>query len=171
MKKAQKFTIGLEIRKLDLIDIISLSVFAVIDIGRVYLNYFLYPEMYKVFYDLILGFLLLAVLISPFLIRFKSVYFSGIWLILSTIYIIVGQRALSFVALLIFLLYHIIRLAFLKKYNREFIPPSLGRGWHIDQYSPLEGRSSGEEDVRFLRLFGYCSTIILILSIFFSAKK
>jgi len=142
-----------------------------IDIGRLYLNYSSYPVSFKFFYDLIFAFLAILALASPFLIRFTNIFYSIGWLFLSLLYIIEADRAISAVAFFLFLSYHIIRYFFRTKYNREFIPPNLGRGWSIDQYNELEGRSSGTEDANYLKLFVWIAAVILLGCLFLSGKK
>ena len=168
----RKYTIlHLEIRKLDLNEIITLIIFFAIDLGRLCLNIFYQPEKYKFFYDLIFAFLLMWAVISPFARRFSSFYFSICWLLLSVFYILEGDRALSFVSLLLFLLCHLVRLLFRKRYGIEFVPPDPMKGRFISVYSETEGRASSEEDNSYMKIIIWVGTIILVSCLWLSGKR
>ena len=139
----RKYTIlHLEIRRLDLNDIVSLAIFFAIDIGRLCLNIFSQVEKYKVFYDVGFALLMIFIMVSSFAACFSSLYFSICWFLLSVLYIVEGDRALSYVSLLLFLLCHIVRLLFILRCNTEFVPPEAMKGRFISVYSELEGRAS-----------------------------
>lgn len=168
----KKFTIGkLEVRKLDSIDILSLSFFLTIDIGRFYLNYNSYTEMYKFFYDLGFAGLLMVVFTGSFLIRFRNLVFSLIWLLLSIIYIIEGDRALMLTPFLFLLLYHGVRYVFIRKYNREFIPPELGKGWAINSVDESDGKVGGKEDTVYLRIIAWAGLLLILTCLVISGRR
>ena len=168
----KKFTVGkFEILKLNSIDIFILSFFLAIDLGRFYLNYYSYVEMYKFFYDLGFAGLLLVFFAGSFLIRFRNLIFSLIWLFLSVIYIIEGDRALEFIPLLFLLLYHSARYAFVRRYNREFIPPELGKGWSINSIDVLDGKVGGKEDTLYLRIIAWVGLLIVLTCLVISGKR
>jgi hypothetical protein len=168
----RKYVIGhLVIRSLDLTDIISLSIFLAIDIGMGWLVYFSYPEEYKFFYNSAVEILTLGLIISPFSMRFTSVSFSVGWLILSLIYIVEKNISLSYVPLLMFLLYHIARFAFWKKYDRELIPPELGKGSSMSTYSARERRWGGKEDEKYLKIMVWVGAFILATCLLLAGKR
>lgn len=170
--KVRKFTIvNLEIRKLDWIDYLILIILLIVEAGRHYLDYSSNIEMHIFLYDLGFAFLIYFFTISPVSYRFTSFYFSAAWLLLTIVYIFPGNRMLSYVALLLFLLFHFIRFFFRRKYKREFIPPSLGRGNYIEIYNKIEGLSSRKEDAKYLRIIAYIGVLILLLCVWFSGKS
>lgn len=168
----KKFTISkLEILKLNTIDILILSLFFTIDIGRFCLNYYSYTEMYKFFCDLGFAGLLMVVFIGSFLIRFRNLVFSLIWLFLSIIYIIEGDRALMLTPLLFLLLYHGVRYAFIRRYNREFIPPELGKGWAMNSVNESDGKVGGKEDTIYLRIIAWVGLLLILTCLVISGRR
>lgn len=168
----RKYTIfHLEVIKLNSNEIIPLAIFFAIDIGRLCLNIFAQPEKYKFFYDLGFAFVLMWIVISPFASFFSRFYFSICWLLLSILYIVEGDRALSFVSLLLFLLCHIVRLLFRKRYGMEFIPPDPMKGGFISQYSEREGRDSGEEDNSYMKIIIWGGVLIFASCLWLSGKR
>ena len=161
----------LEVRKLDLNDIVSLSIFFALDIGRLCLNIFSQAEKYKFFYDVGFAFLMIFIMVSSFAARFSSLYFSTCWFLLSVLYVVEGDRALSYVSLLLFLLYHIVRLLFMLRYKMEFVPPEATKGRFISVYSELEDRSSDNRDNTYMKMIIWGATFILCSCIMLSGKK
>ncbi|MCQ6961432.1 hypothetical protein NPE20_25890 [Mucilaginibacter sp. JC4] len=168
----RKYTIfHLEIRKLNLEEIISLAIFFAIDIGRLCLNIFSQPEKYKFFYDFGLAFLMMFVVVSSFAAYFTSFYFSITWFLLSVLYIVEGDRALSYLCLLLFLLFHCVRLLFIRRYKIEFVPPEPLKGRFRSVYSELEGRSSDKRDNTYMSIIIWGATFIFLSCLMLSGKK
>lgn len=161
----------LEIRKLDLNDIISVAIFFAIDIGRLCLNIFSQAEKYKFFYDVGFAFLIIFIVVSSFAACFSSLYFSICWFLLSVLYIVEGDRALSYVCLLLFLLCQIVRLLFIRRYNMEFVPPEAMKGRFTSVYSKLEGRASDDRDNNYMKIIIWGAAMILFSCLMLSGKK
>ena len=158
----RRFTIlHLEIRKFDFFDWISLSLFAV----SVSIDLILISETKSKFISslFISGIIANFILATPFGIRFRNFYFSIIWFILSLIFLL-NSTSFSKLPLLLFILYHILRLFFWKAYKKEFIPYSAGRGKLYRYVSKIEGRGGYKEDRMYMIimillgfvLFMYC---------------
>ena len=168
----RKYTIlHLEIRKLDLNDIVSLAIFFAIDIGRLCLNIFSQAEKYKFFYDVGFAFLMIFIMVSAFAACFSSLYFSICWFLLSVLYIVEGDRALSWVCLLLFLLCHIVRFLFMRRYNIEFVPSEPMKGRFTSVYSELEGRASDDRDNTYMKIIIWGAILILCSCLWLSGKK
>ena len=161
----------LEIRKLDLNDIVSLAIFFSLDIGRLCLNFFSEQGKYKFIYDAGFAFLMIFIIVSPFAACFSSLYFSICWFVLSVLYGVEGARALSYVCMLLFLLCHIVRLLFIRRYNIEFVPPEPMKGRMISVYSELEGRASDDRDNTYMKIIIWGAAFILFSCLMLSGKR
>ncbi len=161
----RKFTIGgLELRPLSSTDRIILTVYATAIMFQILTEYLL-PQ-YK-FHGLFLisftiGFLTVS---TPFGLRFRGVYFSSIWFIVSIIFLTRGT-SLSLIPINTFILYHILRFIFWKKYKKEFIPYDAVRGGYLRYVSKIEGRGGYKEDRQFMHLLLWTGIIIIMISIF-----
>lgn len=100
---------------------------------------------------------------SPFGLRFRNIYFSIIWLVLSLV-LLIDNYFLSLIPISTFILYHIIRIIFWKKNNREFIPYQSGKGKMFRFKSYFEGRYGDLTDKKYTKILlgigiliiGYC---------------
>jgi hypothetical protein len=168
----RKYTIfHLEIRKLDLNDIVSLAIFFAIDVGRLCLNIFSQAEKYKFFYDMGFAFIMIFIMVSSFAACFSSLYFSIYWFLLSVLYVVEGDRALSYFCLLLFILCHIVRLLFIRRYKMEFVPPEPLKGRFRSVYSELEGRSSDKRDNTYMSIIIWGAIFIFLSCLMLSGKK
>lgn len=147
----RKFTIAkLEVRKFSSWDIVALSTFTLVVIIHLFLTEY-YPQ--KGFHLTIAGSCVAAYLIftSPFGLRFRNIKFSVIWLLLSLLFLY-ENYPIAQIPLQGFLLYHILRLIFWKRYKKEFIPYESGRGKLLRYVSKIEGRGGYKEDRFFMKL-------------------
>lgn len=99
---------------------------------------------------------------SPFGLRFRNVYFSILWLILSLIFLIANYFT-ALIPLLTFILYHIIRMIFWKKNKREFIPYETGKGQMYRYKSYFEGRYGDLKDKRYTKILLGIGILIILL--------
>ncbi|NHA05206.1 hypothetical protein G7092_15460 [Mucilaginibacter sp. HC2] len=146
----RKFTIGqLEIRRLDRLDILLLLLYAAL----VALTYIFKEQAQSYFLlELITCFFCTGVLIlSPIGIRLRSIYFSIIWLLLSLLFIF-NTHSIAWIPLFDFLLYHIVRLVFWTKHDREFIPFTVGRGALYRYISKIEHMGGSSIDKGYMKL-------------------
>lgn len=100
---------------------------------------------------------------SPFGLRFRNVYFSIIWLLLCSAFLIENYY-LGIVPILTFALYHSVRLFFWRKYNREFIPYQVGRGALFRHRSFFEGRSGNNKDKLYTKILLAVGILIFMFS-------
>ena len=147
----RKFTFGkLEIRKFIISDYLYLSAFF---ISVVYYFYVLeynpenkFPTTLWISWAI--GFQTVS---SPFGLRFRNIYFSLIWLLLSSVFLI-QNNSLGLIPILTFFLYHFVRLIFWKKHKREFIPYQIGRGAMWKHKSSFEGRCGNNTDKLYTKI-------------------
>lgn len=164
------------LKKLTISDIVYLSIFCVIIILRVCLNFinvFSYDrELVKIIYEILADFLtLFMVTTSPFCIRFRNYFFAIIWTILSIAFNLTDFRPITIAPLMLLVLFYIIRFIFRTIYKREFIPATLSKSSSYSYFSVIDNRSSEKEDAIFTRIYFFIGFICLILSIFLSAKR
>lgn len=167
--KKRKFVIGkLEVRSLSVTDILWLSLLCICTIVHLFLQYYCPCKDFG-FRFFVVWFTGFQTISSPIGLRFRSVYFSVIWIIFCML-LIDWNILYIYVPLLTFLLYHILRLIFFKKYNREFIPYNVGRGVMWRHTSEIEKASSKLEDKPFSKAL-LSIGMIIILSTIFSINK
>jgi hypothetical protein len=150
-KHMQELTIlKLELRKLDALDIVSIVSFSITILLTI-----IFPEARPHF---ICGWV--CTFVSYYLIcttsfglRFRNVYFSIIWLILSLVFLNVMLYSIGWFPLAIFIFYHLIRVLFWRIHNREFIPQPVGRGGVIfRRKSKREGRAGIKADKIYMKV-------------------
>ena len=147
----RKFTIAqLEVRSLNRVDILWLSIYTILISLTLYLkapnnkNYFA-AELITV------SFCTGMIILSPFGLRLRSVYFSSIWFLLSLLFTF-NNLSIVWIPILDFLVYHVIRIIFWKKYDREFIPFTVGRGALYRYVSKIENRGGSIKDKNYMKL-------------------
>ncbi|MCC9019130.1 hypothetical protein [Flavobacterium lipolyticum] len=158
----RKFIIGkLEIRKLILSDLIYLFLYIIVIFYYIYINKYNPADKLSTSFiiSLIIGFLTIS---SPFGLRFRNVYFSIIWLLLSTAFSI-NNSLIAIIPLLTFFQYHLIRLIFWKIYNRELIPYETGRGTMFRYKSYFEKKSGDLKDKQFTKILLFTGILIIFL--------
>jgi hypothetical protein len=158
----RKFTIlHLEIRKFDSIDIISIVLYAIaVTANLITAVYF--PKNKIISEIIISGVISNFVITTAFGLRFRNIYFSAIWLLLSIFFLINGS-SLSRMPILMFILYHILRLLFWKNYNKEFIPYTAVRGALLRYVSKTEGRGGYKEDRTYMKILLFFGFIIFMV--------
>jgi len=165
------------LKKLNLSDIISLSIFAAIIAIGYSLNFISLSkhndiDMNKSLYEMLIDFFaIFFVAGSPFCIRFRNIYFSIPWVVLSCFYILQDKRPLTFTPLSLFLLYHLVRLFYHIIYKREFIPCSIGRGKSIPYFSTLDNKWSEKTDSVFMWIYFFLGLFSFFLLIVFFGDK
>lgn len=168
--KERKFTIGkLEIRPLSTTDILWLILIGISVIIHLFLKYYC-PCKDFMFRFFTIWFIAFQTISSPFGIRFRSIYFSFFWMICCLL-LIDSNFLFTYVPLFTFLLYHIIRLFYHKKYNREFIPYWTGKGSMWRHTSKIENASSKLEDKSFTKRLLIIGILIILLSLFSINKQ
>jgi hypothetical protein len=161
----RKFTIGnLEIRRLNLSDNLILASFSIAILIQFLIGYYEPSKKYwgVLFIPFIIG---LATVSTPFGLKFRSVYFSVIWLTLSIVFLFNGTT-MSRVPLYTFLFYHLICLLFWKKYDKEFIPLHAVRNGYIRYVSKIEGRGGYKEDRRCMRVLLWVGLALIMYCLF-----
>jgi len=163
--RERKFTIlHLEIRKFDILDQISLALFALSIIGHFVISIY-FPEK-KILNTYIISWAIaFFVLTTAFGLRFRNVYFSIVWLVLSLLFLI-DNYSFSKIPILTFMLYHSVRLIFWRKYHREFIPYELGRRKFLWYFSETEGRRGSKEDRKYSKILLFVGVLIIIYCLF-----
>ncbi|MDR6761681.1 hypothetical protein J2Y38_001890 [Flavobacterium sp. 2755] len=158
----RKFVFGkLEIRKFIISDYLYLAAYI---IGVVY---YLFATKYtpenKFVTSWIVSFVVgFQTISSPFGLRFRNVYFSIIWLILSLI-LLIDNYFISLMPISTFILYHIIRLIFWKKNKREFIPYETGKGNMYRYKSSFEGKYGDLKDKKYTKILLRIGLLIIFL--------
>ncbi|MVN23471.1 hypothetical protein GO621_18260 [Mucilaginibacter sp. HMF7410] len=159
--KQRIFIIGkLEVRRFTVADIIILSTFASAVLIQ---HYLLNNKPLKTGYGLFAISFVVGVQTasSPLGLRFRSIYFSLVWLA-CCLFFSLNPYSLAKLPLLTFLAYHVIRLVFWKSHDREFIPFEAGRGRLFRHFSKTEGRVGGTKDKYFMKVLMITCFIILI---------
>lgn len=160
----RKFVFGkLEIRRFTNSDYLYLLAFTIA------VCYYLYSITYNPEKKFIISFFIswfigFQTVSSPFGLRFRNIYFSLIWLFISSIFLI-KNNWFGFIPISTFILYHIIRFVFWKKYNREFIPYQTGRGTMFRHKSFFEGRSGNLVDKKFTKILLLSGIMIILFCI------
>ena len=168
----RKYTIlRLEIRKLDLNDIVLIAIFFALDIGRLCFNIFSQSVIHKFIYDVGFVFIMMFFMATSIAYCFSSFYFSLCWFLLSIIYSIEGGRALSYFCLLLYLVCHLTRYLFIRRYKIEFVPPESMKGRFYSVYNEREGRSSDERDNNYMQIIIWGAILLLPLCLWLSGKK
>lgn len=173
----RKFTIlNLEIRRFDFFDFLSILSFA-ISLGVLFFLNNLDAKNYEIGLILISFSVFFLIVLTPFGLRFRNFYFSIIWLLFS-ISLLITKNPVSTIPIVIFLLYHIIRLIFWKNYNMEFIPYNVGISTFkiknllkldLSRYlSKIEGRGGYAEDKIYMTYFVWLGFILFLLIFYIS---
>jgi len=162
----RKFTLAqLEIRRLDGLDILLLLLYAAL----VALTYSLKTQLRSYFLlELITcTFCTELIILLPIGLRLRSVYFSMVWLLLSLLFMF-NIHSIAWIPILDFLLYHMIRLVFWTKYDREFIPFIAGRGSlhrHISKIEHMGGSSIDKGYMKLLVTLGVIVNFICLMGL------
>lgn len=158
----RKFIFGeLEIRKFIISDYLYLTVYITGITLHLFFKYYLLENKFTI--TLIMSFFVgLQTISSPFGLRFRNIYFSLIWLLLSLI-LLFDNYFISLIPLSTFILYHIIRILFWKKYKREFIPYQTGKGSMYRFKSTFEGKSGNLEDKKYTKILLGSGTLVIFL--------
>jgi hypothetical protein len=158
----RKFTIfQLEIRRLSITDIVFIVAYFVVTI--VYFIWGYYDSRQKILGDIYISFLIFyLIILTPFGIRFRSVYFSSLWLTISVFNLHITST-LSLAPILLFILYHLIRWNFWQRYEREFIPLYVGRNFKMDRYiSKIEHQGGTINDRQYMKDLIWLGVVILM---------
>jgi hypothetical protein len=139
--------------------------------GLLYLGYhedLLPREKWDVYFLAVAGFVALMTLSSGFIIRFRNLYFSLLWVGLS---VGVGTLNLSCAILPLgaFAYYHIVRLTFWRRYHVEFIPWSVASNYHPSYYD-LEDRTGSALDLRYTKLYFRLGWLVLLICAWLTYK-
>lgn len=163
----RKFTFGaLEIRKPDTADLVILSVFCVsIFIHLFFLNFYHFKKGIITTYFMIGLSAGMSTIATTMVTRFRSVYFSSIWLLLSIVFVN-PAFSMTWIPLLTFLFYHLLRLLFWARYNREFIPFEKSVNSYLPWISKREGRAGDREDKLFTLILFWLGFIVVMSCVF-----
>lgn len=161
----RKFTIAqLEWRRLNWSDILWLSIFSFLIFWTFYLknqndgHYFAFELITS-------GFCTYLIILSPLGLKFRSVYYSLLWMGMSIVFAF-APHSIAWIPVMDFTLYHVIRLMFWKKYNSEFIPFSVGRGELYRYTSYIENRSGTFADKMFMKLLIWLGVLINFICLY-----
>lgn len=151
----RKFTIAqLELRRLNWSDVVWLLIFSVLSFYTYYLKT-QHDRYYFAFELITVAFCTNLIILSPIGLKFRSVYFSLLWLTLS-VFFIFNIQSIKWIPILDIILYHVIRLVFWRKFNREFIPFSVGRGRLYRYISEAEEMGGSNNDKNYMKLLIWC---------------
>ncbi|GAA4758771.1 MULTISPECIES: hypothetical protein [Flavobacterium] len=174
MTKERNFTIAkLEFRKLTDIDLLYITGYTIIVIANLFLdkgNNFNIKLQLTLFSSVVIG---MQTCTTPFGLRFRNVYFSLIWFSLSLLFLI-NSYSLCYIPLITFIAYHIIRLVFWFRYDRELIPFFLAKGGSFRYKSKIENKAGNKNDRNFtyiLCLIWACYFILTLGGIINETKK
>jgi hypothetical protein len=161
----RQFTIGkLELRTLAARDILWLSALVTCTIIHVFLKAYCPCKDFQFlfFTTSITGF---QTITSPLGVRFRSIYFSIIWL-LCCLLLIDTSFWISLFPLCTFVLHHIFRYIFYLKYKQEFIPYFMGKGGVWSHYSKIEKRRGNKKDKTFSYIKLFLGILIFFMLLF-----
>jgi len=158
----RKFTKAhLEIRRLSVTDILWLFVYLVLVSFSLYFNFFK-DKMSFLVVLVTSAFFAFVILTTPFGLRFRSIYFSIIWMVFSLLFML-NMVSEAFEPFLLFVLYHVIRLIFWRTYHREFIPFTVVKGHMYRYVSKIEHKGGTDIDKYYMKLLGVGGLVITIL--------
>lgn len=161
----RKFTIAkLEFRKFSVSDIIILSVFTLDVIVYFFITQYLPQKKFYITYFTATA-AAYFIFTTPFGLRLRNIYFSAIWLVLSLLFLIKNFE-IAQIPLLGFFTYHLIRLIFWAKYNKEFIPYEAGKGKLFRYVCKIEGRGGYKEDRFFMKILMVIGFFIFMYGIY-----
>ncbi len=104
---------------------------------------------------------------THFGLRFRSVYFSLLWLLLSSVLFLSDMNTINIYPLSAFVTYHITRNIFWHNHGREFIPFQAARWDKIYRYiSKLEGRAGTAKDKRYMKVMLIAGFLLLMSCLF-----
>ena len=162
----RKFTIlHLEIRRLSVQDILLLAAYLLLVITTLIKDQAYLPlQAWGIPLIVFLNYILICN--TLFGLRFRSIYFSSIWGILSVI-IISTNSAITLIPIFLFLFYHFIRLAFWKRHDREFIPLEVLKFGEMKiRYSNIENRGGDKTDERYMTILYWGGVTLLLYTIY-----
>lgn len=150
--------LGLEIRKLTIQDALCITAFAFL----VFLSKTLTAQKTIAGIEITISMVIMILLVpSPFGLKFRSVYFSLIWLVISLIFLFDNLTSIVYGPLIVFFIYHVIRYIFWKSNSCEFIPMNVVRGLKMYRYrSKIEDRVGGTKDKQTMKILWWACMAI-----------
>lgn len=115
--------------------------------------------------------LYMSIVNSPMGIRFRNFYFSLSWILLSSIFYLSSENKITFLPLLGFIIYQILRLIYWALYNRELIPNFISRSGFDFRFSKAVNRKADNSDFLFSMLLFVLAIAIMVIYMIFVVRK
>lgn len=116
-------------------------------------------------------FMYMSIVNSPMGIRFRNFYFSLSWILLSSIFYISSENKITFLPLLGFIFYQILRLIYWALYNQELIPNFISRTGFDFRFSKAVNRKADNSDFIFSLLLFILGMAIMVIYMIFVVIK
>lgn len=157
--------IGFVKRKLDIFDLLWISIVSIIVIIHGLLRVADFKmTIYEIFVSFGFSYTIIA---TSFGIKFKNIIFSLIWIVLFSINLIISNDVfLASLPIVITGLYHLIRFSYWIKYKTEFIPLWMSRGGTWLRYSDSEEREANKNDKFFSFLMFFIGAFIIMIYVY-----
>jgi len=155
----------LQTQKLSNSDWLWMLLLLIVDLSKLCLVLFFLGSKNGFLFDLAVSTASFLLVTSSFTVRLINLKFSVFFLVTGAAYGLEGGTALSYMPLLVFLLFHFIRLIFIKKYNREFFPPVIYRGYFLVTNVDEGIDSIQREDIGYAKVILYVGLIIWFVCI------
>lgn len=149
----RRFTFGmLEFRKFIISDYIYLGGFFLVVLTHT-LNALYHVSIEARFlFTLVVAFAMFMVICGPFVLRFRNVYFTALWLIFCGLFML-NNFLLSWTPFVLFLFYQLLRAWFWKRNKREWIPWIVVKGGMIRHRSVFEKAGGVYIDKKYTYVF------------------
>ncbi|RTQ52227.1 hypothetical protein EJV47_04155 [Hymenobacter gummosus] len=102
--------------------------------------------------------------------RFRNVYFSAGWLVISG-WLAVRSQALALEPLALFGLYHAVRWHYWRRNRRELVPGSVSRAGYEKDYYRLEKRRGTSEDIRYTKFLFRAGLLLFFLLLWLCIRR
>lgn len=159
----RKFTfLKLEFRSFILTDYLYLTGFTILVLLSRFPHFFGLNNSFSYSGTINISLILSFLTAGPFGLRFRNVFFSIIWLILCLLFVVDGYYV-TFVPLVLFFMYHIVRRCFWYYHKKELIPFHIAKGALFRHRSYFEQRSGTAIDKRYTKIIGVLSFLIFFI--------
>ena len=158
-------------QRVDIKERIILIAFFVVVLLRLVSNYsnisLFKTQSNETFYEGMLDWIMLLTFgFSALSIKFRSLSFALLWIVLSIIYFMVVKELIALFPLVEIITFYLFRYIFFRIYKREFIACYLGRGSSRPYFSYIDNRESTSKDSTFTWILFFLNFIVLIFLIY-----
>ncbi len=115
--------------------------------------------------------LFMSIVNSPMGIRFRNFYFSLIWVLLATFFYMSSENKITFLPLLGFIIYQILRMIYWALYNQELIPNFISRSGFDFRFSKAVNRKADNSDFLFSMLLFLFGMAVMVIYMIFVVRK